>query len=89
MTTLNRYGRRNKDLNDGTERHIFSEIEYVEGYGHIIKGKGTGTGDEEMVHMSVGGIGFNFPKDTEFEVHALAGGSDTNLKFAVTVTKHD
>lgn len=89
MSTKNRFADRNRDQNDGVERHIYSEMESVEGGGHVVKVKGTGTEDDECVVLNIGGVGMRFPKDTNAEVHVLSGGSDTNLKFAVICIPHD
>jgi hypothetical protein len=89
MTTFNAFTDRNRDLQDHNERHIYSEIEDVDGGGRIIKAKGTGTQDEEMFVMAPFGLGGRYPKDTNAEVHSISNGSDTQLKFAFVDTPHD
>lgn len=89
MTTYKDLPNRSRDIQDGIERHIYSEIEDVDGGGRIIKVKGNGTEDEEAIFMNIGGIGMRFPKDTNAEVHLLSGGSDTCLKFAIVCIPHD
>lgn len=87
MSTFNTFSDRNRDQQDGTERHIYSKIEAVDGGGHIIKTKGTGTVDEEVMLFNNGQSG-NYPADTDAEVIVLAGGSDTNQKYALLAIPH-
>lgn len=90
MTTKNTFSDRNRDLNDGLERHIFEKMEPVEGGGHILKVKGTGgSNDQEVVYLNVGGIGIHLPANTDAEVHLLSSGSDTHLKFGIVAIPHD
>jgi hypothetical protein len=89
VTTRNAFGDRNRDVQDDGERHIYGEIEDVPGGGRIIRVKGTGTEDEEAFVMAMFGLGGRFPKDTNAEVHLVAGGSDTSLKFAMVMIPHD
>lgn len=87
MTTLNQFSDRNRDQQDGIERHVYGEIEYTDG-GAIIRTRGTGTQDEEAVVIN-NGMSFTAPKDTNTEVILLANGSDTNQKFAMLSIPRD
>lgn len=87
MTSFNKFPDRNRDMQDGTERHVFGEIEYL-GSGAKIKVRGNGTVDEEAIVVNLG-IGQSFGKDTNTEVLLLASGSDTNLKFALITIPRD
>lgn len=89
MSSFNTFADRNRDAQDGIERHAFDEMEAVEGGGHIVKVKGTGTQDEEAFYLSVGGIGIRPKKGMDIEVHLLSAGSDTSLKFAIVAIPHD
>lgn len=89
MSTFNRFADRNRDQQDGIERHIFAKIEKIDKAGHIIKVKGNGTEDEEAVFLNILGLGFSWPDDTEAEVHLLSMGSDTNAKFAIVTIPRD
>lgn len=82
MTSFNRFRDRNRDMQDGTERHIYHKLEYVKDAGSVIHVKGTGTEDEEAIVYN-NGMGGTFPEDTDAEVLLLAGGSDTAQKFAM------
>lgn len=88
MTTLNRFPDRNRDMQDGVERHVFQSLEYIDGAGAIIKVKGNGTEDEE-VQVIHSGIGFKLPDGTDAEVILFAGGSDTNYKAGLLCIPHD
>lgn len=79
---------RNRDLQDGTERHVFGEQEYVDGAGSVVRVRGTGTEDQEATVLNTG-YSFNLDKDSDAEVILLAGGSDTNMKFALLTLPHD
>lgn len=87
MTTLNQFSDRNRDQQDGVERHVWGEQEYTDG-GAIIRTRGTGTQDEEAVVLNFG-MSFHAPKDTNTEVILLANGSDTNSKFAMVSIPRD
>lgn len=89
MTDFQRFRERTRDMQDGIERHVYSEQEFIDNAGSIIKVKGTGTLDEEAAVLNIGGVSFNLPKDTNTEVMLLAGGSDTNLKFAILTIPRD
>jgi len=82
------YRPRSSDIQDGTERHVYSELKYEEA-GAIIKVKGTDTEDEEAAVLNIGGVGFKLKKDTDSEVFLLASSSDTQLKQAVLTIPKD
>jgi hypothetical protein len=89
MTTFVPYGARSRDVQDGTERHIWHELKYEDGGGATIKVKGTDTEDEEATVLIIGGVGFKLKKDHDAEVFLLSSSSDTQLKMAVLTTPHD
>jgi len=82
MTSFNNFNSRNRDMQDGAERHIFESVEYVKGSGSYVKVKGTGTEDVEapVIHI---GYGHTPSKGADAEVITLSLGSDPNLKFAL------
>jgi hypothetical protein len=88
VTSLNRFGDRNRDMQDGIERHVWGEQEYLDGAGSIIRVRGTDTQDEEAVVLN-SGHSFHLPKDSNTEVFLLAGGSDTSQKFAMLSIPRD
>lgn len=88
MTTFNAYTARNRDMQDGIERHVWGELEYINGAGSVIKVRGTDTGDEEATVMN-SGYGFNLPKDFDAEVMLTYGSSDTNQKYATLQIPHN
>lgn len=87
MTTFNQFSDRNRDQQDGIEKHIWSKQEFTDA-GSIIHVKGTGTEDFEAVVIN-NGIGMHFPNDTDTEVFLLASSSDTNLKHAMLSIPRD
>lgn len=89
MTDFQRYRERTYDIQDGFERHIWGEQEYLDDAGSMIKVNGTGTEDQEAAVLNIGGVSFNLPKNTNTEVLLLSGGSDTNLKFAILTIPRD
>lgn len=88
MTTFQPFRIRNRDQQDGFERHVWGELEYVDGAGAIMKVRGTGTEDEEAPVLNIG-YGFNLPKDSNAEVMLVSLGSDTDQKFAIPTIPHD
>jgi hypothetical protein len=86
--TFQRYRERSRDVQDGTERHVWGEQEYTDA-GSIIKVRGTDTDDEEATVLNIGGVSFNIKKDSDAEVFLLASSSDTNLKMAVLTIPRD
>jgi len=88
MSFLTQNGR-SKDVQDGTERHIYGELKYESDGGAIIKVKGTDSEDEEAIVMNIGGANFKLKKDHDAEVFLLASSSDTTLKMAVLTIPHD
>lgn len=87
MTTQNNFPGRNRDQQDGTETHLWNEIEYVKDNGAVLKVKGTGTEDEEVTLANFG-YGFNVPTDTDLEVTVVSDGSDTNNKYGMPQIPH-
>lgn len=86
MTSFNNFPDRNRDQQDGIERHIYSYIEHVKTGGRYMKAKGTGTQDEEIIVQSPWGLGGAYAKDTDAEVMVSSGGSDTNQKYGMVDT---
>lgn len=80
MTTTKTYDERNRDIQDGFERHVFKDIEYTE-TGAIVSVQGSGTMDEEVPVINTG-YGFTPEADTELEVFLHGDGSDASNKFA-------
>jgi hypothetical protein len=87
--SFQRFRERSRDMQDGTERHVFGEQQYVEGAGSIVKVKGTDTEDEEATVLNIGGVSFNLPKDSDTEVMLLSSSSDTTLKMAILTIPRD
>lgn len=88
MTSFATQSERTRDVQDGFERHVWGAQEHIPGKGSVIKVRGTGSGDEEAPVMN-GGTSFNLPKDSNSEVFLMAGGSDTNMKFAFLTIPFD
>src|SRR5262245_17535097 len=86
--TFTQYRERSRDVQDGIERHVWSEKTYPE-VGAIIKVKGTDTQDEEAAVLYVGATSFKLKKDTDSEVFLMASSSDTMLKQAVLTPPKD
>jgi hypothetical protein len=82
------YTARSKDVQDGTERHVWHELKY-ESAGAIIKVKGTDTEDEEAMVLNIAGASFKLKKDHDTEVFLLSSSSDTQLKMAVLTIPKD
>lgn len=87
MTTLNQFDDRNRDIQDGVERHVWGEQTFTNA-GSIVRVRGTGTEDQEAVVIN-NGVGMHFPKDTNTEVFLVSGGSDTTQKFAMLSIPRD
>jgi hypothetical protein len=87
--SFQRYRERSRDVQDGTERHVWSKQEFISNAGSIIKVRGTDTNDEEAAVLNIGGVSFNLKKDANAEVFLLASSSDTNLKVAVLTIPRD
>lgn len=86
--TFQRYRERSRDVQDGMERHVWGEQEYIAA-GSIIKVRGTDTNDEEAAVLNIAGVSFNLPKNSNTEVMLLSSSSDTNLKLAVLTIPRD
>jgi hypothetical protein len=78
---------RNRDMQDGIERHVFGKIQHLD-TGAIIKVRGNGTVDEEAVLINLG-VGANFAENKNTEVFLLASGSDPSLKLALVTIPRD
>jgi hypothetical protein len=89
MSSFMAYRERSRDIQDGVERHVWSEQKYEDSAGSIIKVKGTDSQDEEAAVLNIGGVSFNLPKDSNTEVVLLSSSSDTNLKLAVLTIPKD
>lgn len=81
MTTYNNMSDINRGSQDGIERHVWGELEYVDGAGSYLKVSGTGTTDIEVAVVNTG-YGFNLAKDSNAEVFVMTDGFDTNQKHA-------
>lgn len=89
MTSFTRFRERSRDVNDGTERHVWGKLEYVSGAGAIIKVRGTDTEDQEAAVLNVGGVSFKVKEKFNTEVMLLASSSDTTLKMALLTIPKD
>lgn len=81
------YRERNRDIQDGFERHVWGKQEYNDA-GSVIKVNGTDTEDLEATVL-VGGVSFNLKEKFNTEVMLLSGSSDTNLKMALLTIPRD
>lgn len=81
MTTRHQFVDRDRDQQDGIERHVWGEQTWIDKAGSVIRVRGTGTEDQEAVVINTG-VGMHVPRDTNTEVFLLASGSDTTLKHA-------
>lgn len=88
MTTQTDFPTRNRDQQDGTELHVWRQLEYVKDAGAILSVNGTGTQDDEVPVIN-GGYSFNLPNDYNTEVILFSLGSDTNKKFALPTLPRD
>lgn len=86
--SFERFPTRSKDMQDGIERHVWGEQEFVDKAGSVIRVRGTDTQDEEAVVVNTG-YGFHVPKDFNTEVFLLAGNSDTTQKYAMLSIPRD
>jgi len=89
MTSYQRYPERTRDVQDGTERHVWGKQEYIKNAGSIIKVRGTDTEDLEAGVLNIGGVSFNVKEKFNTEVFLLASSSDTQLKMAVLTIPKD
>jgi hypothetical protein len=88
MSSFYRTQARNRDQQDGFERHLWGSIEYVNGAGAVMKVRGTGTEDEEAPILNVG-YSFNVGQNFNTEVMLVSLGSDTNQKYAIPTIPRD
>lgn len=92
MTSFNQFTDRNRDQQDGYERGLWGEIQYVQGAGAVMSIRGTGENDgtlDEEVPILNTGYGFNVAKNTNAEVLMLSMNSDTNQKYVVPTIPRD
>ena len=89
MTSFTQFRERSRDMNDGTERHVWGKLEYVKNAGAIIKVRGTDTEDQEAAVLNVGGVSFKVKEKFNTEVMLLASSSDTTLKMALLTIPKD
>jgi hypothetical protein len=89
MTSFTRFRERSRDMNDGTERHVWGKQEYIKNAGSIIKVRGTDTEDQEAAVLNIGGVSFNVKEKFNTEVMLLASSSDTTLKMALLTIPKD
>jgi len=88
MTSTIIYSETKRNIQDGSERHVYGDMEYVPGAGSVVKVRGNGSEDDEVPTM-VTGYGFRLPKDTDAEVLVFASGGDVNNKVALLTIPHD
>ncbi|QIW87523.1 baseplate protein [Agrobacterium phage OLIVR4] len=81
MTTTKTFDERNRDTQDGFERHLFKRIDHTD-TGAFVSVEGSGTSEEDVPVMNTG-YGFSLEDDTEAEVFLLGDGSDASNKFAI------
>lgn len=89
MTSFTRFRERSRDMNDGTERHVWGKQTYIKNAGSIIKVRGTDTEDQEAAVLNISGVGFNVKEKFNTEVMLLASSSDTTLKMALLTIPKD
>ena len=80
MTSFTHYRERSRDINDGTERHVWGKQEYIKNAGSIIKVRGTDTEDQEAGVLNIGGVSFNVKEKFNTEVMLLAPHQIPTLK---------
>lgn len=87
MTTFNQFHDRNRDIQDGIERHKYFDQKVTDkgSFAHV---KGTDTEDEEVPIMN-SGVGFRLPQDANTEVMLVAMSSDTAQKMAILTIPRD
>ena len=88
MTTFQPYRIRNRDQQDGFERHVWGDIEYVDGAGAVARVRGTGTEDSEAPILNTG-YGMQYSKNFNTEVMLVSLGSDTDQKYAIVTIPRD
>lgn len=88
MTTNKNFSERNRDFQDGLERHVWKNLAYLDKGGAIVTVRGTGTVDKDAVVLNMG-HGFNLEDDSNTEVFLVAGGSDMAQKFAILTIPRD
>jgi hypothetical protein len=89
MTSFTRFRERSRDVQDGTERHVWGKQEYIKNAGSIIKVRGTDTEDQEAGVLNIGGVSFNVKEKFNTEVMLLSSSSDTTLKMAILTIPKD
>ncbi len=89
MTSFTRFRERSRDMNDGTERHVWGKQTYIKSAGSIIKVRGTDTEDQEAAVLNIAGVSFNVKEKFNTEVMLLSSSSDTTLKMALLTIPKD
>lgn len=67
--------------------HVYQSTEYVDGGGSVLKVKGAGTADEDIVVVQ-GVAGFNLANNSDAEVDVLSGASDSHYKRGIVNLPH-
>lgn len=88
MTTHKTFPERNRDMQDGIERHVYSKLKYLDKAGAVVTVKGNGTTDDNAIVLN-GGYAMNYDDDENAEVVLLSVGSDRNQKFAMLCIPRD
>lgn len=88
MSSFTSFRERSRDQQDGIERHVWGEQEFIKNAGSIIRVRGTDTEDKEAVVLN-SGVSFNVKKDFNTEVFLHSAASDTTLKHAVLTIPRD
>lgn len=88
MTTWTNYPIRNRDQQDGFERHVWGRLQYLPDAGAIVTVRGTDTQDEEAPVLNIG-YGVNFSSNFNTEVMLVSLGSDTGQKYAIVTIPRD
>ncbi|MBO4228390.1 hypothetical protein [Bradyrhizobium neotropicale] len=87
--SFTRFRERSRDVQDGTERHVWGKQEYIKSAGSIIKVRGTDTEDQGAAVLVIGGVSFNVKEKFNTEVMLLSSSSDTQLKMALLTIPKD
>lgn len=88
MTTFRNFNERNRDIQDGIERHVWRKLTYMDKGGAVVTVKGTGTEDVDAVVLNTG-HGFNLDDNSNTEVFLVSNGSDMAQKFAILTIPRD
>lgn len=88
MTSHKNFHERNRDAQDGIERHVFGKLTYLDKAGAVVTVNGTGTQDQEAIVLNTG-YGMNFEDNEDVEVFLVSSGSDRSQKFALVSIPRD